>query len=191
MKKRETGLKAWGKLIQATLFLQHDPLKLCLCLPKRHWKAHSWFGQMHPRPAYYCADKNKNKASTNKSSTDTHIREGGCTDFSIFFPFFTFRRDNIAAIDWNEAIFTCRFWKSNLCQCDFLKSNYESNQEVSNSKFFDLTLIAVASARLRFGPSCGNAYTWTIHQSGVQLYNSRIVLLWKSHPSQQIQMLEQ
>ena len=116
MKKTGMGLKAWGKLIQARLFLQHDPPKLCLCLPKLQWKAHSWFGQSHPRPAYYCADKKMFiKESTNKSGTDTYVREGGCTYFSIFFPFLTFRSDNIATIDWDEAIFTCRFRESSLC----------------------------------------------------------------------------
>ena len=106
-----------GGLIRATLYPQHDPPKLYLCLPKLLWKAHSWFGQLHPTPAYYCADKEKNGViqESKSQSTETHFREGRCADFSIFFPFFTFRRDNIATIDRNGVVFSSRFWKSSLC----------------------------------------------------------------------------
>jgi len=45
----------------------------------------------------------------------THVRESGCSDFSMFSPFFTFSSDNIATVERNNFIFTCRFRKSRPC----------------------------------------------------------------------------
>jgi len=45
----------------------------------------------------------------------THVRESGCSDFSMFFPFFTFSSDNIGTVERNIFIFTCRFRKSRSC----------------------------------------------------------------------------
>ena len=118
MEKSETGLKAHTGNVSSTALsteIASLPAQTSRKSPFMIWTLASQTSLILRWLGFFLKKKDSLRNQQITQEPVTHVRECRCTNFSVFFPFFTFRRDNVATINRKDSIFTSRFWKSSSC----------------------------------------------------------------------------